>query len=165
MSFIRRPCIIHVTIISEPVPQISFKFWLLLALHHMLRCFVFYFFFLNAFSNFLQLFFSVLLTWDHVGTKFATPSNCFQIISKVLLNFLPNRPHKSNVLDFQNFEFPFLALLDFVSRATVMAQSSLVHHLSVVHPLSDFSDFLETAAWIQARFYGQLPIHQTDSSR
>ncbi len=50
---------------------------------------------------------------------------------------------------FQNFGF--LALLDFVSRATVMAQAS-------VRP-SVNSSFSETAAWIQAKFYGKLPIH------
>ena len=45
----------------------------------------------------------------------------------------------------------FLALLDFVSRATVVAQAS------VVRP-SVNSGFSETVAWIQAKFCGKLPI-------
>ncbi len=40
----------------------------------------------------------------------------------------------------------FLALLDFVSRATVMAQASVVRPSVVVN-----SSFSETAAWIQAK--------------
>ncbi len=50
------------------------------------------------------------------------------------------------------WKITFLALLDFVSRATVMAQAS------VVHP-SVNSSFSETAAWVQTKFYGKLPIH------
>ncbi len=45
-----------------------------------------------------------------------------------------------------------LALLDFVSRATVMAQASGVRP-------SVNSSFSETAAWIPTKFYGKLPIH------
>ncbi len=44
----------------------------------------------------------------------------------------------------------FLALLDFVSRATVVAQAS------VVHP-SVNSGLSESATWIQAKFCGKLP--------
>ncbi len=54
-------------------------------------------------------------------------------------------------------QYGFLALLDFVSRATVMAQASVVRP-SVRRP-SVNSSFSETAAWIQTKFYGQLPIH------
>ncbi len=46
----------------------------------------------------------------------------------------------------------FLALLDFVRRATVVAQASVVRCLSVN------SGFSETAAWIQAKFCGKLLI-------
>ena len=45
-----------------------------------------------------------------------------------------------------------LSLLDSVSRATVVAQAS------IVHPLSISSGFSETDAWIQAKFCGKLPI-------
>ncbi len=50
------------------------------------------------------------------------------------------------------FPYVFLALLDFVSRATVMAQAS------VICPFVN-SGFSETAAWIQTKFCGQLHIH------
>ncbi len=43
----------------------------------------------------------------------------------------------------------FLALLDFVSRAAVVAQAS-VRRPSVVRKFI----FSETAVWIQAKFYG-----------
>ncbi len=46
----------------------------------------------------------------------------------------------------------FLALFDFISRATVVSQ------VSVVRPWSVNSGFSETTAWIQVKFYGQLPV-------
>ncbi len=52
----------------------------------------------------------------------------------------------------------FLAVLDFVSKATVMAQAS-VDCLSVLYIQMIYSGFSETAAGIQVKFCGQLPIH------
>ncbi len=46
----------------------------------------------------------------------------------------------------------FLALL-------VFTQQSYCHGAGVRRPSSVNSGFSETAAWIQTKFYGKLPIH------
>ena len=57
---------------------------------------------------------------------------------------------------FLSYGISILALLDFVSRATVVVQASVVC-LSAVHPSVCKLSFSETAAWIQAKVCGVDP--------
>ncbi len=51
----------------------------------------------------------------------------------------------------------FWGKLDFVTRGTVVVQAFIIC-LSFMRPSSVYSDFLETAAWIQDKFCGQHSI-------
>ncbi len=77
-------------------------------------------------------------------------------VLKGVLNFPSNVPYKTILGIFDILNFPFLALPDFVSRATVVAQASVFRHSSVN------TVFSETASWIPAKFYDKLPISHID---
>ncbi len=60
------------------------------------------------------------------------PTNYSQKFSQTSPEFSSQWSSQNYVLDFEILSLRFLALLDFVSRATVMAQASVVRRSSVV---------------------------------
>ncbi len=143
---------------SETTVWIQVKFYGQLPLHHISRPFFFLFF---KIFNLLQICSSA---WQ--SSCCGAGVRCSSIVHK--LRFLGNRcvdpgqilwvppspPYLQTTFLFYFSKFSncygFVALLN---RAIVVAQAS------VVRPSSINSGFSETAAWIQAKFCGYLPLH------
>ncbi len=112
---VARPSSVCVAFIAVPNTWISFKVWLLHPLVHTLGCF-FLIFWKN--SGFFYEYFSFSLTWVPIGAKISKRYSSY--IShpkalKLLLNFLPEVPHKNvfgigNVGPYRSEKFKTLPL-------------------------------------------------------
>ncbi len=96
---------IHVTIISEPIPWISFNFLLVLPHGYTLRKFVY---FLKFVFDFFDEYFSFLLIWAPMREKISICYSFYKSQPKVskLLHFPPHGPHKTMFGIFETFDFP-----------------------------------------------------------